>query len=87
MQDREKEIKSIVEEVKKELVEIRKDITWREACMAIYNNMDNPKDKVIVCPVEETGERYQGFEGIGVLYCKHEIYKNDTKYKVMYEHK
>ena len=87
MPDREKELELIIEEAKKELDEIRKGVSWKEACLAMCNNMDNPDDKVIVYPVAGTGERYKGFEGIGILYCKHAIHKNEGNYRIAYEHK
>jgi thioredoxin 1 len=84
--NREKELEVIIEEAKKELAEIQQGVSWEEACLVICNNMDNPDDKVIVYPIIDTEEKYEGFEGIGKLYYKHSIQKKEGKYKIVYEH-
>ena len=84
--NREQELELIIAEATKELEDIRKSVSWEEACEAIYKNIDNKHDKVVVAPVDNTGENYRGFEGIGILYCKHAISKEKTKYRIIYEH-
>jgi len=84
--NREQELKLIIDKAKKKLAEIQEGVSWEEACLVLYNNIDNPDDKVIAHSITDAREKYEGFEGMGKLFCKHNIQKKEGKYKIVYEH-